>query len=93
MATIRASTPTLVKVGAMATVRMMSPATSSSSPSRMPRPIDCRSARYEVSNGTSRVQPAGEGHGGDADGDDDDRDARGVDRQPDHFDGVADVHG
>jgi predicted transcriptional regulator len=38
MSTIAPSTATLVRVGLVATVRMMSPATSSSSPSRMARP-------------------------------------------------------
>jgi hypothetical protein len=38
MATIKASTPTLAYVGATATVRMMSPATRSSSPRRIDRP-------------------------------------------------------
>jgi hypothetical protein len=38
MATMIASTPTEVNVGVTATVRMMSPATRISSPSRMLRP-------------------------------------------------------
>src|SRR5690606_26794681 len=42
MATIPASTPTDSKVGSTTTVRMMSPATSSSSPSRIDRPIERR---------------------------------------------------
>lgn len=47
--TINPSTSTLSTVGETATVRMMSAATRNSKPSRMPRPISWRNARYDRS--------------------------------------------
>src|SRR6476661_5943595 len=47
MTTITARTPTLVKVGVTATVRMMSAATRSSRPRRMDRPSNCRYSPVE----------------------------------------------
>jgi hypothetical protein len=57
IATIIARTSMLANVGSMATVRMMSPATRSSRPSRMPRPIDCRSWRYDASKRSAPARP------------------------------------
>ncbi len=47
MRTMPPSTTRLSKVGSMATVRMMSPATSISRPSRMDRPMFCRNVAYD----------------------------------------------
>lgn len=96
MTTITARTPTLVKVGVTATVRMMSAATRSSRPRRMDRPSNCRYSPVERPVwGTAAFSEVSAAYGQrhrDHGADDHDRHSREVQVPPGGFNNESQIH-
>ena len=90
MSTIAPRTATLVSEGLAATVRTMSPATKSSSPSKMVRPSISRKSAVDVSF-VSREADDGARESEQC-ADDDDHDSRAVDGLADPFHDVVEIH-